>query len=114
MGCNIYIRKNLIIDCSVGMFETMYHVFDECAEQNNLYNNTGLKSFLHEMFIAKESRCSYGFDFADYTDDPQVINLLLLIIDQSMPELKRQLKNHAIANIIKLRNKLVDYHEQLR
>lgn len=113
MGCNIYIRKKLVVDCSVGMFETLYDMIHEYAEQNNLYKNINFKNLLHEMFVAKESMCSYGFDFADYVHDPYAIELFLQVLNDLMPEFRNQFSEHAIENILLLKDELISYQSTL-
>lgn len=113
MGCNIYIKEKLIIDCSAGMLETLYYAFEEYLENNQLLNNHEIKNLLHQMFVAKENMCVYGFDFGEHIHNPSTIDLLSHIIDMCLPNLKNILKPHAIDYILKLKEELLLYKKDL-
>lgn len=114
MACNVYVNKKLTVDCSVSAFQTMYEVFDKHASLNNYYSNLDFKNLMFEMFTAAESRCSYGFDFADYIKTRHAIDLLLKIIDQAIPELKKELIERVIESILRLRAELLNYKISLQ
>lgn len=113
MACNVYVNKKLTIDCSVSAFQTMYDVFDKYANLNDYYSDLDFKNLMFEMFTAAESRCSYGFDFADYIKTGHAIDLLLKIIDESIPELREELIERVIESILRLRAELLNYKTSL-
>lgn len=113
MACNVYVDQKLALECSVSAFQTIYEVFDKYSDLNGFYSNEDFKNFMFEMFTAVESRCSYGFDFADYIKTGHVIDLLLKIIDESLPELEKILIERIMLDFIRLKNDLLFYRDVL-
>jgi len=64
------------------------------------------------MFIAAESMCSYGFDFTEYIKDKSTIDLLIKIIDNTIPELKKELLERIIIRILELKTELISYRNK--
>jgi len=113
MACNVYVNQKLALECSVSAFQTIYEIFDKYADLNGFYSNVDFKNFMFEMFTAVESRCSYGFDFADYIKTQHAIDLLLKTIDGALPELKEILIERVVLDVIRLKNDLSLYQDVL-
>lgn len=112
MGCNIYINKKLLIESSVGTLEIIYDIFDEYTYKNNIHSKEFAK-FLHEMKIAVESMCTYGFDFAEHIHDVNTIDILITIINECLSKLKKTFSYDLYKDILYLKSELLIYKKIL-
>ena len=114
MACNVYVNKKLIMDCSVGVLETIYVILNKYIEQDDFYNNNKLNKLLHGMMVATESMCAYGFDFADYIDKNDVIVELLSALDNVDLEFKKNFSDRIMIFIFNLKKELAEYGKNIR
>jgi hypothetical protein len=114
VGCNIYVNKKLVIDCSAGTLEIMYDIIDEFSYENHFNKNNDFLKFLHEMNIAVKSMCSYGFDFIEHIEHSNTVELLIFILNKCSHKFKLEFSDRLYEDIVSLEKELIKYSNFLK
>ena len=113
MASSIEINGKRILECSGGVFETLYYTFAEIIEEKLFdTDDSEFAKFISKMQLCSEARYPF-FNVAKFIKSSKSLSILLEILEEAIKRLQKILIPATIDDLWKLYDELAKYKEEL-
>lgn len=112
MSCLIEKNDKIILECSTGLLEDMFYEFQDIIEEENLKINSEFDYFLDRLEKTILTHGGALVDIAAIFRSSANLQLLIMLLEMTIPRIQHGLKEHAILDLWKFHSELVKYKEE--
>lgn len=113
MSCLIEKNDKIILEGSTGLLEDLFYEFQDIIEEENLKINSEFDYFMDKLEKTIFTHGGALVDIAAIFHSSENLQLLIMLLEKTIPRIKYGLKEHAILDLWKFHRELVNYKEEL-
>ena len=113
MSCTIELKDKTILETSVGVFESLFHEFNNLKEKENLQINKEFELFMEKIDNAIFTLGGVCIDIEKIFHNSNNLELVIFLLEITINKIKYELRDRAIENLWKFHGELVKYKEEL-